>query len=181
MKYLLIGWLIFASMGCSVTARQPALHDFGLAMSAAAHQGKRPISINAPTWLWDNRIRYRLLYSSPSQVRFYGLDRWIASPPEMFEQLLNFSGKDQDYALIIRLQDFEQQFDAPDRARVVLRFSADVYFNDNKQKTSTQEFYLQQPTKTPDAAGAIIGFIDLAHKANERIDNWVTGLSDRQE
>jgi len=157
------------------------LHDFGASVSTATdQQGKASVSINAPTWLWDNRIRYRLLFASPSQVRFYGLDRWIASPPEMFEQLLHLSGKARDYALIIRLQDFEQQFDAPDRARVVLRFSVEAYSDNDKQKVATQEFYLQQPTKTPDAAGAIIGFIDLVHKATESVQDWVAGLSDRR-
>ncbi|WP_333874777.1 ABC-type transport auxiliary lipoprotein family protein [Methylobacter sp.] len=180
MRYLLIGWLVFFSIGCSVTAKQPALHDFGLPASTALTHGNASVSINAPTWLWDNRIRYRLLFASPSQVRFYGLDRWIASPPEMFEQLLAFNGKAQDYALIIRLQDFEQQFDAPDRARVVLRFSVEAY-SDNKQKIGMQEFYMQQSTKTPDAAGAIAGFIDLAHKANERVHDWLAGLSNHKE
>jgi len=181
MRCLLIGWLVFLSAGCSVTVKQPVLHDFGVSVSTAAQQSKASVSINAPTWLWDNRIRYRLLFSSPSQVRFYGLDRWIASPPEMFEQLLNLSGKARDYALIIRFQDFEQQFDAPDRARVVLRFSVEAYADNNKQKIGMQEFYLQQPTQTPDAAGAISGFIDLVHKATERIQDWVSGLSDRRE
>ncbi len=181
MRCLLIGWLVFLSAGCSVTAKQPVLHDFGVSVSTAAQQSKSSVSINAPTWLWDNRIRYRLLFASPSQVRFYGLDRWIASPPEMFEQLLNLSGASRDYALIIRLQDFEQQFDAPDRARVVLRFSVEAYSDNNKQKIGTQEFYLQQSTKTPDAAGAIIGFIDLVHKATERTQDWVAGLSNHQE
>lgn len=181
MRYLLISWLVFFSVGCSVTARQPTLHDFGLSVPTAIDQGKASVNINAPTWLWDNRIRYRLLFASPSQVRFYGLDRWIASPPELLEQLLIFSGKAQDYALIIRLQDFEQQFDAPDRARVVLHFSVEAYSAKNNQKLGTQEFYLQQPTKTPDAAGAISGFTDMAHQAAEKIQDWLVGLSDHQD
>lgn len=180
MRYLLIGWLAFISAGCSVPLKQPAVHDFGLPVSAAT-QGRASITVNAPTWLWDNRIRYRLLFASPSQVRFYGLDRWIASPPELLEQLLASSGKTQDYALIIRLQNFEQQFDAPDRARVVLRFSVEAYSTDSKQKIATQEFNLQQSAKTPDAAGAIRGFTDLAQQASEGIQAWLTGLSDRRE
>ncbi len=177
MRYLLIACLVFFSAGCSVTAKQPALHDFGRPVSTATGQGRAALNVNAPTWLWDNRIRYRLLFASPSQVRFYGLDRWVASPPELFEQWLMFSGKAQDYALIIRLQDFEQQFDAPDRARVVLRFSVEAYSADNKQKIGEQAFYLQQSGKTPDAAGAISGFIDLAHQATEKIQGWLAGLS----
>lgn len=180
MRYLFIGWLVLLSAGCSVTAEQPSLHDFGLPASTAIHQGRASVNINAPTWLWDNRIRYRLLFAEPSQVRYYGLDRWIASPPELFEQFLIFSGKAKDYALIIRLQDFEQQFDAPDRARVVLRFSVEAY-DANSKKIGAQEFYLQQLTKSPDAAGAISGFTDLAHQAAEKIQAWLAGLPDRQD
>jgi cholesterol transport system auxiliary component len=181
MRYLLVGWLVFFSMGCSVNAKPPALHDFGPAGAAVAQQDKKAsVNVNAPTWLWDNRIRYRLLYSSPSQIRFYGLDRWIASPPELFEQLLAFDSKLPDYSFIIRLQDFEQQFDAPDRARVVLRFSVEAY-SGNNQKIGTQEFYLRQPTKTPDASGAINGFTDLVRMANERIHDWAVKLSDHQQ
>jgi len=179
MRYLLIGWLALISAACSVTDKQPAVHDFGSPVSGKA-QGRASITVNAPTWLWDNRIRYRLLFASPSQVRFYGLDRWIASPPELLEQLLTFSGKAQDYALIIRLQDFEQQFDAPDRARVVLRFSVDAYAADNTQKIGTQEFHLEQVTKTPDAAGAISGFTDLTQQATGKIQGWLKGLPSRQ-
>lgn len=178
MRYLLIGWLAFIGAGCGVTIKQPALHDFGLPVSAAV-QDRASVNVNAPTWLWDNRIRYRLLFASPSEVRFYGLDRWIASPPELLEQFLAASGKVQDYALIIRLQDFEQQFDASDRARVVLRFSVEAY-SDNK-KIGVQEFYLQQPTKTPDAAGAISGFADLAQQAAGKIQDWLAGLPGRRK
>ncbi|MGZ8160634.1 MAG: ABC-type transport auxiliary lipoprotein family protein [Methylobacter sp.] len=178
MRYLLIGWLVLFSAGCSVTAQQPALHDFGLPAPTEIHQDKSSVSVNAPTWLWDNRIRYRLLFASPSQVRFYGLDRWIAPPPELFEQLLGYSGKTQDYALIVRLQDFEQQFDASDRARVVLHFSVEAYSGNNKM--GTQEFYLQQPTKTPDAAGAISGFAELTQQAAGKIQEWLMGLSERR-
>jgi cholesterol transport system auxiliary component len=179
MRYLLIGGLVLFSVGCSVTAKQPALHDFGVPVSTVVNQGKVSVSVNAPTWLWDNRIRYRLLFSSPSQVRFYGLDRWIASPPEMFEQLLTFNNvKERDYVLVIRLQDFEQQFDTPDRSRVVMRFSVEAS-SDNKQKTNSQEFYLEQASKTPDAVGAIAGFIDLARNASGKIQDWIAGLPDR--
>lgn len=181
MRYLLVGWLIFFSAACSVTAKQPALHDFGLSAPAAMQQGRVAISVNAPTWLWDNRIRYRLLFSSPSQVRFYGLDRWIASPPELFEQFLTSSGIARDYALIVKLHDFEQQFDGPERARVVLGFSVEAYSAADKQKLGTREFHLQQPTKTADAAGAISGFTELVQQAAEGIRGWIAGLSGRRK
>ncbi|MCK9398101.1 MAG: hypothetical protein M0Q44_21255 [Methylobacter sp.] len=185
MRYLLIGWLVFFTVACSDAAKPPELHDFGLLATGStvpsiqSNPGKSSINVNAPTWLWDNRIRYRLLFAEPSQVRFYGLDRWIASPPELLEQLLNFSCKAQGYALIIRLQDFEQQFDAPDRAHVIMRYSVEAYSAGGK-KIGAQEFYLQKSTKTPDAAGAIAGFTDLAHQASEKIQAWLAGISDRR-
>ena len=187
MKYVLISFLLFStlmfSIGCSISPRQPALHDFGLPVSNSTNKnerGNKPvIRVDAPTWLWDNRIRYRLLYSSPTQVGFYALDLWIASPPELFEQFLISSGKIQNYyALIIRLQDFEQQFDAPGRARVVLRFSVEAH-SDNNKKIGTQEFYLERPSTTPNAAGAVSGFADLNRQATDSIQVWLAGLSDK--
>ena len=110
-------------------------------------QGNKPaITVDAPTWLWDNRIRYRLLYASPTRVGFYALDLWVAPPPELFEQLLIASGKIQNYSLVIWLNDFEQQFQAPDRARVILRFSVEAYAVGNSKKAFTQEFALEYPT-----------------------------------
>ncbi len=178
MKFLLLGWLLLVGTGCSVTATQPVLHDFGKAsVSGSSDRGKASININAPTWLWDNRIRYRLLYTSPSQIRFYGLDRWVAAPPELFEQALHFSGQALDYSVLIRLQDFEQQFESRDKARVVLHFSVEAYAIKDKQLVGQQTFYLEQSTKTADAAGAIIGFSDLAQQANGKIQTWLSGMS----
>ena len=187
MKHLLIGLLWFSTLlfstGCSISPKQTALHDFGLPVSISTYkikQGNKPsITVNAPTWLWDNRIRYRLLYASPTRVGFYALDLWIASPPELFEQLLISSGKTQNYSLVIWLQDFEQQFDAPNRARVVLRFSVEAYSNDNNKKVGTQEFYLERPATTPNATGAVSGFANLTRQAVDNIQIWLAGLPDK--
>ena len=185
MKYFSIGLLllftVLSGTGCSISSRQPALHDFGLPVSSSTYKndrGNNPvINVDAPTWLWEDRIRYRLRYASPNRVGFYTLDLWVAPPPELFEQLLISSGKIQNYSLVILLHDFEQQFDAPDRARVVLRFSVEAYSRGNSRKAFTQEFYLEQPTTTPDAAGAVSGFDNLTRQAAERIQVWLAGLS----
>ena len=187
MKRLLTGFLFFFTLlsitSCSVSPKQPVLHDFGLPIQASTYkngQGNKPsITVDAPTWLWDNRIRYRLLYSSPTQVGFYALDLWIAPPPELFEQMLISSGKNRNYSLVIRLQEFEQQFDSHDRARVVLRFSVEAHAEGNNKKVGTQEFYLERPTATPDAAGAVSGFVKLTQQAADRIQNWLAGLPDK--
>ncbi len=183
MNYMLIA-LLALSTGCSMSTKQTALHDFGLPASTWANKSsqddnKRAITVDAPSWLWDNRIRYRLLYSSPTQVGFYALDLWIASPPELFEQLLMVSVRTRNYALIIRLHDFEQQFIAPDQANVVLRFTAEAYSGGNKEKIALQEFYLKRPTTTPNAAGAVSGFAELTRQAADRIHAWLAGLPEK--
>jgi cholesterol transport system auxiliary component len=186
MKYLLIGLLFFFTLlfdaGCSTSSRQPALHDFGFPVSISADKSKGDnnpaITVDAPSWLWDNRIRYRLLYASPARLGFYALDLWVASPPELFEQLLISSGKVRNYSLIIWLQDFEQQFETPERARIVLRFTVEAYSNETNKKAGTQEFYLERPTKTPDAAGAVNGFENLTRQAADRIQVWLSALPD---
>ena len=169
--------------GCSVPHKRPVLHDFGPSVQASAYKGREgnnpAITVNAPTWLWDNRIRYRLLYASPTQLGFYALDLWIASPPELFEQLLISSGKTRKYTLNIQLQQFEQQFDSPDRARVVLRFSVEAKTEGNNKKAVIQEFYLERPTATPDAAGAVNAFVKLSQQAADRIQDWLAGLPDK--
>jgi cholesterol transport system auxiliary component len=197
MRYLLISSVslvfVFLTIGCTVTAKQPTLHDFGVPGSATTHESKPvmkqvdgvyapsqkgtgAVTVNAPTWLWDNRIRYRLLYVAPTNVSFYGLDMWIAPPPELFGQMLISNMKTLNCSLNIQLLEFEQQFDASDRAREVLRFSVDAYSGDNKQKIGTQEFHLEQSAKTPDAAGAVSGFTDLTRQAIGRVQTWLAGL-----
>jgi cholesterol transport system auxiliary component len=186
-KYLLIGLLLFSMLlfgtGCSISPKQPVLHDFGLPVSIStdkSERGNKPaITVDAPTWLWENRIRYRLLYVSPTRVGFYALDLWVAPPPEMFEQFLISSGKARNYSLVIWLHDFEQQFDTPDRARVMLSFSVEAYSGTSGKKVYTKEFYLEQPTATPDASGAVSGFANLTRQADDKIQVWLAGLPDK--
>lgn len=182
-KLLLTSYMALAvlfSTGCTNPPKRTALHDFGLAAPQQQALAKSTISISvgAPTWLWDNRIRYRLLYAAPTQVRFYGLDLWIASPPELFEQYLRHSGSTAPYSWDIQLLDFEQQFDRPNQARVLLRFSVDAYSKDRQQKLGSQLFSLTMPTETPDAAGAIVGFTALVSQAAVKIQHWAEELED---
>jgi cholesterol transport system auxiliary component len=174
--------LIMTAAGCSLGHRQqPALHDFGVPVSVPL--GKQAdntlVTVNAPKWLMDTRIRYRLLYAAPTQVRFYTLDRWLAPPPELFEQQLAASGKILNYALHIRLLDFEQQFDAPDKARALLRFYVEAFASDNKILLAAQEISLEKVTQTADAAGAVSAFADLTRQAGDKIQDWLARLPDK--
>ncbi|MCX7099236.1 MAG: hypothetical protein NTV43_15155 [Methylococcales bacterium] len=171
--------LLFLLGACSVSHRPLALHDFGPTPVKASKPYTQPsIIVNAPTWLWDNRIRYRLLYLSPTHVGVYSLDLWVAPAPELFEQQLIASGKFQNYSLTIRLLDFEQQFSAPNKARVVMRWSVAAYSESPPKKLASHLFYLDQATPTPDAAGAVKGFAQLSLQAADTMAVWLAGLPD---
>ena len=180
MSGLFILVLLLTVSGCSILPQtQPsAVHDFGIPnadlSSATSTSLQQPsITVQAPKWLSDSRIHYRLLYATPTQVRFYALDRWIAPPSELFEQLLNASGKQQPKSATIQLNVFEQQFDTANQAKVVIHFTATTVPEDNEHQANKRDFRLQLPCPTPDAKGAVTGFTALTKQANDMVQAWL--------
>ncbi len=160
---------------CSTTGKQPAQHDFGL-QASANKVGQSEISVTMPQWLWNQCIYYRLLYSSPTQLSCYSLDQWIAPPPELFKQLLA-SKLTTKHHLIIELSEFEQQFDSPNTARVVMNLRATVHAANSEKPIASQDFRLEQASATPNAAGAVAGFANLTQQAVDKIQHWLLGLT----
>ena len=171
--------LLLLESACVMTPKQTILHDFGPA-PRGDHGVTPEISVDAPTWLWDHRIRYRLLYHSPTRIGFYALDQWIAPPPELFQQQLIAFCEISGYSLRIRLLDFEQQFDAPGKSHVLINFSVVAFTPGTHQISASREFRLDQATNTPDASGAISGFRSLVKQANELINKWLLTVADRR-
>jgi cholesterol transport system auxiliary component len=159
---------------CEIAPKQPDVHDFGLPVTTinGSSTNTPNIDIDAPKWIWDTRIRYRLLYKSPTKVNFYMLDRWIATPPELFKQQLITQSKFLRYPLSIKFLDFEQQFDTAKQAKVFMRLSVTAFSTDNKP-LATREFQWQRLTPTPDAKGAVEGFAYLVRGAANDIDQWL--------
>jgi cholesterol transport system auxiliary component len=175
MKRLAIVYLMLLT-ACSLTPKQqPALHDFGVqaVSSPVKLVGKSDISVDTPPWLSDDCIHYRLLASSPTQLRCYNLDKWIAPPAELFKQQLLASGKFPNQRLQIQLLDFEQQFESSKQARVVLHFIVDAYDLDANRLIATQDFRLEQRTATADADGAVTSFARLTQQAINQLQQWL--------
>jgi cholesterol transport system auxiliary component len=178
-------WLICAAcvliQGCAETVQAPALHDFGVdtvqPVQSLQKSSEAEIRVVAPKWLSDNQIRYRMLYDQPSRVRFYNLDQWIAPPPELLRLHLASGRFDPDYSLVIHLLNFEQQFEAPGRASVVLRFSAEALSANRKNRSDREVFLLRSGRVSPDAQGAVKGFAELAEQARQRIQAWLLNLA----
>ncbi len=175
-RALLLSILLIGA-GCSLGTKPVpiTLHDLG-----PAHHPEKTVSVSnldAPLWLWDDRIRYRLLYADPTAIRFYTQDRWEAPPPELLEPYLSFIEKRQDIALQIRLTEFEQQFDTPQKSRVILGFQIVARSLNNNQAIGKRDFKLEQATATANASGAISGFTALTHQAVAEIQDWLLEVS----
>jgi cholesterol transport system auxiliary component len=172
---------LLAGPGCGVAlerAAQPALHDFG--PSARDHKpgpGRwSAVSVDAPQWLQDPRIQYRLLYANRTQVRFYALDRWLAPPPELLAQRLSTAGGGGRYRLEIQLQRLEQVFDRPGNSHVVMAFRAKVWTPEANRSSVERVFRLRQAARTPDAAGAVEAFSGVVDRAIGMLCDWSAQL-----
>jgi cholesterol transport system auxiliary component len=171
--------LLVAACGLGRPAVSPPIaHDFG-PEPAGPQQGVvtwSVASIDAPAWLQDDRIRYRLLYADPTQVRHYSRDLWAAPPPHLLAQRLDSAGGGGGFRLRVEVQVFEQVFDAPDRARAVLNLNVAAYRPGAAQPVAERRFRLEEPTPGADATGAVAAFNRLADRVVAEIRAWLSAL-----
>ncbi len=178
MKLLLISIaLLLLVNGCSILPKSADVHDFGIQVATKTSNqtiAKQPLSITieAPKWLYDNRIRYRLLYANQTNIRFYMQDKWLAAPPDLFGQLLAESGLHFNSPITVTLQEFEQQFNAPGQANVVMHFTV-TSSADKKNVIREETFHLHLSCPTPDAKGAVTGFSALSKTAVDKVRAWL--------
>lgn len=178
--YALASVIFIGIAGCSFhTQPPPALHDFGVQPTASNASPQTSIDVEAPEWLESTKIRYRLLYASPTQVRSYTLDRWIAPPAKLLEQELEASGSNLGYPIKVNLLDFEQQFDRPGHAKALMSFTVTAYTSNLKTRLGSKTFRLERVTATPDAEGAVNAFSELSRRAAGQVEGWLSGLEKR--
>lgn len=161
----------------------PALHDFGSSEKFTSSQSGDSdattwltVAVEAPEWLQNENIRYRLLYADPTRVRFYAQDRWLASPSAMLAQRLSLASGRHGWRLKISLLKFEQVFDDPQKARVILVFSASVQRPGSEEIVNKKVFSLSLPSPTADAAGAVFASAILVDDAISSLQIWCTEL-----
>lgn len=175
MKLTLTAILALYLTGCSFYPErppQPALHDFG---PPASQAGAVPtVTVEAPAWLHEERLRYRLRYADPTGVRFYRLDAWLAPPPTLLAQYLGnaLASLQPGMRLRLDLSEFEQVFDSPDTAHIVLGFLARA---ENSQGASLAErrFQIKQACASADAAGAVAAYAAAAASAAGELRAWL--------
>ena len=179
----LVAGLMMASAGCSVLPERPlppAVHDFGppTATARAVPHAWSGVSVEAPDWLRDPKLRYRLLYRQPTRVQYYALDRWVAPPPDLLAQSLSAAAGPAGCTLRIDLQTFEQLFPQPGQARVVVEFAARVTTPGigSEPPLAERRFTLDHPCPTADAAGAVAAYSSVIDEAIGKLDQWLGSL-----
>jgi cholesterol transport system auxiliary component len=177
------------SIGCALGGGNrpaPRLYDFGPAPRIEA--ATLPVSLGtvraAPT-LAGTEIRYRFA-STPYQARAYGESRWLAPPADLLADRLNTalsrsSGGNGFIAtaapaplrLVVEISTFEQLFDAPERARALLRVVAEVHDSRTRLTVARRTIATERETPTADAAGAVTALVELADEAVAELVRWL--------
>ncbi len=176
---LTLALLVLLGTGCAM--HQPMLLvDLGAAsISIATNPGLpalRMSPVQAPPWLDEPRMLYRLLYENPLEVHAYATRRWLMAPGLLFEQRVRqrlvaagrivLPATDTTTGmptLKIELYDFMQHFSDPasSSGRVLMR--ASLYTG--QQLFAQHTFYGQVAASSADAAGgarALAGASDVA-------------------
>lgn len=177
-RYLII---TLACAGCQILpdhAPVQAVYDFGPA------QGEnRPapvpwchVSVEAPDWLQDRLIRFRLVYAQPNQIRFYSQVRWVAPPPDLLANRLGAGCSDSHVDLGLELQRFEQIFDRPEQSTVVLQVQAHAVDVQTSRTLGVRSFCWSRATASGDATGAVAAFSSLVVSARSELSAWVASL-----
>ena len=165
--------MIFSACSVNSSLLMPVSHDLGLIERNTSN--KISITLDAPAWLWDERIRYRLLYDDATVIRYYHKDRWETPIPALLERRLTIVSK-RPLIMRIQLNQFEQHFDKADKATVVMDMTVRVFAEKNNKLLGKHNFILSQATISADAKGAIDGFVEMTEKAKVEIQLWLDTL-----
>ena len=164
--------------GCSILPTSPPLpasHDFGPAATTPAMAGA-PVeaTVSAPSWLDGTAIYYRLLYSSPTRLREYADNRWLAPPAELLQARLQAAfagGRAGGYRLRVTLLDFEQEFASAQSAQVSVRAVVELQDLASGATVAQHLFTVSVPT-SPDVQGAVQGASRAADELLAQLAQW---------
>ncbi|HYE36336.1 hypothetical protein [Methylocaldum sp.] len=173
--------VVLAVSSCTLSPEKSPpsrFHDLGPLPSRAdgSPAAWSAVDVDAPEWLRGDRIRYRFVYSDPTRVGFYTLDRWIAPPSELLAQRFALLGDGGPFRIRIELEEFEQIFERPGSARAVIRFRALVYELGSNKRLAERMFQLSRISPSADAAGAVASFAGLTDESVSTVRAWVESM-----
>jgi len=182
--------------GCASRPETPTQYDLGRlpAVAATATSALPPISVadvNAPAWLDNNMMFFRLAYANEQQPRPYANSRWTMPPAQLFQQrlksrlaqaggtVLAMSDAALNVPLLrIDLDDFTQTFDTPDRSQATLQVRASLF--NGRQLLAQKSFSSQAPTPSADAAGAARAFVAANDAVIDNLMNWLATVAPKK-
>lgn len=179
--------------GCALQTSQPpsTLYDLGPASSLPSEKTLPEdmptlvvFRVNAPDWLNNTKMYYRLAHVNDQQTRFYTLSRWNAQPPKLFRDRLKSrivaaggeigggrAHKVNQLRLIVHVEDFSQYFsdDSNSEARIALRISV----LDRDGLIAQKSFLQTAPASTPDAPGGAKALSVATDEVISEILRWI--------
>lgn len=169
-----------ALSACTILPQRPpppASHDLGLVKGKPAPAPWQHVSVSEPNWLQNEGLNYRLVFASPTRLRAYARDQWVASPGDLLSERLNsVESPTGRYVVHLNLLAFEQVFTAPGQAHAYLRAQVEAD-SVNGANTLTRTFVLRTPTPQANAQGAVKGLSTLTARLGKALRRWLSAQS----
>lgn len=181
----IIAFLCLALTGCLpllIPDRPPPPTTFDFGPLPAEPPASLPMrvtldGIEAPSWLDGLDIVYRRLDEQPGAVRMYAQSQWIAAPQELLAQRLRHRliqaappQAASEAFLSLELMSFEQVFEGPDEAYVLLRAHALLEGDDGRVRQ--REFDVRRPS-VPEVNGATQQLPRVADDLVNAVIEWL--------
>jgi uncharacterized lipoprotein YmbA len=175
MKQVIFLLLVATLSACGSLPKQGAAqaqYDFGITATAPSTIEFRIGSVESPSGLSSNDMRYRLAYQNPTQLFAYTESRWVAAPAELVTRRLQqrwLSNGNKPCSLQITLETFDQVFDTAASSRAVVQLRTSLQ---NKGKLNTTLINVEQASISADAAGGAAALIKATDEALGKTVEW---------
>ncbi|WP_442781513.1 ABC-type transport auxiliary lipoprotein family protein [Collimonas fungivorans] len=182
--------------GCASKIDAPTQYDLGLLPPAAATAAPSLpavslADVNAPAWLDNNMIYFRLAYANQQQPRPYAGSRWTMPPAQLFQQrlksrlaqaggtVLAMSDAALNIPLLrIDMDDFTQTFDTPSHSLATLQVRASLF--NGRTLLAQKSFSRQAATPSADAAGAASAFVAANDGVIDDLMGWLATVAPKK-
>jgi cholesterol transport system auxiliary component len=182
--------------GCASKVDAPTQYDLGLlppaaATAAPALPAVSVADVNAPAWLDNNMMYFRLAYANQLQPRPYAASRWTMPPAQLFQQrlksrlaqaggtVLAMSDAALNIPLLrIDMDDFTQTFDTPAHSLATLQVRASLF--NGRTLLAQKSFSRQAATPSADAAGAASAFVAANDGVIDELMSWLATVAPKK-
>ncbi|HET9818184.1 MAG TPA: ABC-type transport auxiliary lipoprotein family protein [Rhodanobacteraceae bacterium] len=148
--------------------------------------------IGVPEWLEGTAMYYRLDYQHDGRLSAYGHSDWIAPPATLLEPLVQAAiaaggswravlgpgiPARADASLQLRLDDFSQRFQQPDRSVGVLDATATLIDHHGDRVVAQKRFHIEVAASTPDAQGGAQALGEAGRQFAVQVQHWLTTMT----